>query len=287
MSKENISNMIILYGGKERSQKESTDITKSDISDDYSSSDDEEVGEINVPSGTKCAKAKDDSNRPIYIMFSETLKFKIESRLMPRSIEMFKILENEPFSTIARFHLPCVRSYYTQIDGVDKVYMLASAFSSYMTRLNYDYKYFSSSKSPLDIVLKNFQRGYGTMLSKHERRQLMMYIVSVDKWSSLLGVNKNDFTTIETIFGGGNINASYYAPRMNAPLEYYDCKTVDNKYNNIANQIETESDVYEEMKKVGKKISADMMTYSAKASNGYVEPLKQWIVDGLFDMSKE
>ena len=59
-----------------------------------------------------------------------------------REFEMFRFKGDDFYRIVARFHLPCVRSYY---DGHD-VHILPSALTAMFTNVNIDYKYFSNEK---------------------------------------------------------------------------------------------------------------------------------------------
>lgn len=70
---------------------------------------------------------------------SEYTRFKIKSPLLSRPIEAFKSQGEDFFKTVSRFHLPCVRAYYTG----DNVYMTPTFITAMMTCVNTEYKYFS------------------------------------------------------------------------------------------------------------------------------------------------
>ena len=63
--------------------------------------------------------------------FSESIKYKIESPKLKRTLEIFKINPGDPFNTVARFHLPCVRAY---LQG-DTFYMLPLFITSMMSSI--------------------------------------------------------------------------------------------------------------------------------------------------------
>ncbi len=51
-------------------------------------------------------------NPSYFVKMNEILKFKLNSQHMKHDIEIFPVQENDFTKTIARFHLPCVRSFY-------------------------------------------------------------------------------------------------------------------------------------------------------------------------------
>jgi hypothetical protein len=81
------------------------------------------------------------------------------------------------------FHLNIVRSWW---DG-HELRMLASGACAALTGVNQWYRWFSSNKDPIQIVLKNMQRGYTTLLNEQERLLLLDYVNSVDGWAHLRG----------------------------------------------------------------------------------------------------
>jgi len=105
----------------------------------------------------------------IVIKFSDNIRIKLKCK--NTLIEMFRTREKEFFSTVSRFHFPCVRAYYKG----NNVYMLPSCISSMMTGLNTEYKYFAGIRNPNDIINKYTQRGYGVVLNKYELNTWIKY----------------------------------------------------------------------------------------------------------------
>ena len=81
---------------------------------------------------------------------SENIKFKLISIDLIHPMEIFRVKDKDFFSTVGRFHLPCVRSFY---DG-NNVYMLPSCITAMLTGYNIDYKYFAGVRDPIDIITK-------------------------------------------------------------------------------------------------------------------------------------
>lgn len=111
------------------------------------------------------------TNSMVVYKIEETIRFKVsdnpknQTKLLLRPFEVFRSRDgSEAFSTVAKFHLPCVRGYY---DG-NNVYMTPSCVMSHLTYMNIDYKYFAGSCEPVEIILKYLGRGYGTYLNKTE-----------------------------------------------------------------------------------------------------------------------
>lgn len=106
-----------------------------------------------------------------------------------RTFEVFRIFYRDPFYVVSRHHLPCVRALY----HAGELYMLPSFLSACMTRMNIDYKYFTSKrgKSPMDIIHKYYHRGIGTFCTKKEK--------SVNKQYRLQKGLPNTFTDMKLI----------------------------------------------------------------------------------------
>lgn len=122
-----------------------------------------------------------DNENKIVIKFSENFRFKLNCK--KTNIEMFRIKDREFFSTVARFHFPCVRAYY---NGVN-VHILPSCISAMMTGLNIEYKYFAGIRNPNEIINKYLQRGFGVLLNKYERNIWAEYNKSDPLYSNVLG----------------------------------------------------------------------------------------------------
>jgi hypothetical protein len=126
-----------------------------------------------------------------------------------RPIDFFKIW-TPAHVLLHRFHLNIVRFWW---DG-KKVRALGSGVCAALTGVNQWYRWFSNNKDPMEIVLKNTQRGYTTLLNYKEIEVLKMYLSEVDKYKHLVG--KFVFGKIHrnhTIFGhDGGIR--YQFPEM-------------------------------------------------------------------------
>jgi hypothetical protein len=113
--------------------------------------------------------AYSEKDNKMVIKFSENLRFQLYCK--KTKIEMFRIKEKEFFSAVARFHFPCVRSYYQG----DNVYILPSCISAMMTGLNIEYKYFAGIRNPNEIINKYLFRGFGVLLNKFELNLWLEY----------------------------------------------------------------------------------------------------------------
>jgi len=149
----------------------------------------------------------EEENTSKYII-NEGLKFKIKISGMKRHIELFQIKYPNFFSTVHKFHLPCVRSYY---DG-NMVYMLPSAVTAYMTLTNIDYKYFAGKKDPIEVINKYRQRGYGTILNDRERIKMVKYSHDVEKWKKAYGIKGLGKKETEMMFKPIDLKHSFFRP---------------------------------------------------------------------------
>ena len=89
-----------------------------------------------------------------FIKMVDTIKYKISSVHLKHTFEIFRIDFPEFFSTISRFHFPCVRAYY---DGTT-CWMTTSAVTAYMTLSNIEYKFLSGRQDPISIIHKYRRR---------------------------------------------------------------------------------------------------------------------------------
>jgi len=138
----------------------------------------------------------DDDLTPSAYMIGENLKFKYRISGIKRSFEIFQIKFPNFFSTVHKFHLPCVRAYY---DG-NNVQILPSAVSACMTLTNIEYKYFAGSKDPIEVLNKYRQRGFGTILNDKERIKMIKYSHDVEKWCEIYDIRTLSKANTEKIF---------------------------------------------------------------------------------------
>ncbi len=179
-------------------------------------------------------KVKELQNKPI-MKIGESIRFKLNFKTINKTFEVFKSVNNDFFSTVARFHLPCVRAYYTD----NNVYILPSCIGAMMTNMNIDYKYFAGIRDPYQIVIKYMKRGFGVILNKDELKQLEEHI------------KKN------------NLSMEYFGPK-----EVY-----TNMFIQLQNKKEYKYiDTYEEIKKHYNKFnkSIDITQFNTISNNGNI-----------------
>lgn len=100
-----------------------------------------------------------------------------------RPIDFFKIFV--PVHVLLfRFHLNIVRFWW---DG-KKIRGLSSAVAAALSGVNQWYRWFSNNKDPMDIALKNMERGYTLLLNVRECAVLKVYVAEVDKYKHLINV---------------------------------------------------------------------------------------------------
>ena len=153
----------------------------------------------------------------IDIKLGFTYKYIIETKYIKHKLELFKIDNTDFMTSVANFHLPCVRGYYNG----DNVYLTPSCISSHLTFTNIDYTYFLCSKDPLFILHKYLSRGFGTILSNNEIKLMKEYILS----------NK----TLIKLYSGKiklevSINDILFQPRKYIPEIYTDIVDLNNRY---------------------------------------------------------
>ena len=172
----------------------------------------------------------DDNMEQNKILIYENIKFKYKITGIKRNFEFFQIKYENFFSTVHKFHLPCVRAYY---DGTD-VFMLPSCIGACMTLTNIEYKYFAGSKDPIEVINKYRQRGFTTILNDKERIKMIKYSFDVEKWKDLYeihGLNKRD---TDRIFKPLDINCRLFkTAKMYEKMNLFFSKTNCMMYNNV------------------------------------------------------
>jgi hypothetical protein len=127
-----------------------------------------------------------------------------------RPIDFFKIWTS-PYALLYKFHLNIVRFWW---DG-DKVRALCSGVCAALTGVNQWYRWFSNNKDPMDIVLKNIQRGYTTLLNHNEISTLEEYISEVDKYKYIANKFTNGKVSINhSIFVSNDGGIRYKIPTV-------------------------------------------------------------------------
>lgn len=151
----------------------------------------------------------DDDLIPSSYMVTENLKFKYTISGIKRTFEIFQIRYPNFFSTVHKFHLPCVRAYY---DGTN-VQMLPSAVSACMTLCNIEYKYFAGTKDPIEVINKYRHRGFTTILNDKERIKLIKYSFDVEKWKELYEIKSLSKSYTDKIFKPMDIGNKFFKPQ--------------------------------------------------------------------------
>jgi hypothetical protein len=189
-------------------------------------------------------------------------------------------------NAVSQFHLPCVRALY---NGTN-VYMTPSCISAHLTYMNIDYKYFAGTKDPIEIINKYRMRGFGTWLNEEEIKDLMNYSTHVPCWSNFYGTNVK---VINDNLGALYMTHKLFHPRMINADEYYDAPPVslENGYNDlckgdIINNI-TDLETSLKNKYNYHKINIDMSNFCIINAEGYIQPLKKWVIDAYYNLDLE
>ncbi|AYV77528.1 MAG: hypothetical protein Dasosvirus5_7 [Dasosvirus sp.] len=205
--------------------------------------------------------------------FSESIKYKICCEKLKRCIEIFKVNPVDPFNTVARFHLPCVRAYYQG----ENFYMIPSFITAMMTFINVDYKYFAGIRNPIEIVNKYRMRGYSVILNTNEKKCMMEYNKTItDKNQLMFHVNED-----KDFFGPKNLNDKIYKPAiytMGVPEQGF--------YNADKNQyIRTIDDLSKYYKDNhgfdNSKCPINLFNFTAISKNGDINPLQMWVAQAI------
>ncbi|XWV24886.1 hypothetical protein QJ856_gp0897 [Tupanvirus deep ocean] len=214
-----------------------------------------------------------------FIKFSETLKYKISSKHMKHPFEIFRISDVEFFSCIARFHLPCVRSYY---NGTN-CFILPSAITAYMTLTNIDFKYFVGSNDPISILNKYRMRGYGTLLNKVETNQYLSYVMATGNFKK--AYNVTDTKDVKNIIGHLDVNHEFFKPRKNIPEDFNVDPSIKLDYQAVKmDYANNKDDIVRYYKKKYDKYSSEFVEKRTILPTGQIDPVKHWMIDASYDL---
>ncbi len=213
----------------------------------------------------------------IAIKINESVRIKLTSSKLLHDIECFRTQTEDFFGTVARFHLPCVRAFYTG----NNVYMLPSCFTAMSTGINIDYKYFAGIRDPIDILNKYKARGFGTILNSEEKNHMTLYNTEIKsgKWFDVYkSFDKNKY------LGFQSINSLVYKPLVylqNILPEAVYCTLPEIKTFN------SNSDVINYMKKHKNyddtKMMIDTMKLRTYSKDGSINKMKKWILEARYD----
>jgi hypothetical protein len=158
------------------------------------------------------------------------IKFEIssaaKSNVLRRKIEFFKIKYNSFFSSVSKFHLNVVRSYYNG----ENVYILPSCITALKTYINMDLKYFAGNTSPYNIIEKYRFRGFGTILNNSEKIAFVEFIINKD-----IKPNYNIKRIMKQIIGHMYLsNFKYYQIKVNQSRLNMNIQNINN-FNDLCN----------------------------------------------------
>ena len=209
---------------------------------------------------------------------------------MSKTIEIFRSYNSEFFSTVGKFHLPCVRCYFHN----NRVYLLPSCITAIMTGINIDFKYFTGSSLPPDIIAKYRKRGFGTLVNKIEKKMIIQYYNRTEKWNNIFGrleisencckllaFEKEDYkdnnTKIDNAKDNGNNNAKDNGndndkKNMNTIKDLQFVTTLDDL-----------KQFYNEKYKcnVNEKV-VDMFKLCSINKTGSINPLQSWVCEAFY-----
>ena len=228
------------------------------------------------------------SKTNIFIKFTETLKYKLYSpQYIKHPFEIFRIGHPEFLSCISRFHLPCVRSYYTGTN----CYLLPSAVTAYHTFTNINFRYFIGKVDPVSIIDKYRKRGYTTLLNKSEIDQYLSHIMVTEKHVKGYGIQNTK--NVNCIVGSLDINHDFFKPRKNLPEDFVTNTSGSSpfhvlpKYSAVKfNNVSSINNFVEYYKKEYKNYFSEFIEKRTIAPTGQIEPLHRWMIDASYDLLK-
>jgi len=213
-------------------------------------------------------------------------KYNIKSPHLLHNLELFQVRYDDFFATVAKFHLPCVRAYYNG----SNVYMTPSCITAHMTYMNIDYKYFSGTQDPIEIINKYRLRGFGTWLSENERKQYIAYSKNVAFWSDMLNINNQD----SCLHGDIDINNMFFKPRLYHEDYYINSNPVDlnsryeeKEQKNININIFKNYSELMSIQKVATYLPSDLeyliFNRTTINQNGSVNKINKWLINAIYD----
>ncbi len=218
-------------------------------------------------------------------------KYKIKSNYLNHNLEIFMVKNSEFFHTIQKFHLPCVRSYY---DGLN-VYLTPSCITAHLTYMNIDYKYFTSSSNPIDIINKYRMRGFGTWFNENEKIKFINYSEKNNYWNNFYQINSKIEDTINSIFGSLDFNNKLFQPRLiNGDIYingYNNNPYIDLNYEipKIHSKLSSFDEFFNEINyrynsnHVSIKFIENLQTIN---ENGSIRPIEKWVIEAVYNIIK-
>ena len=245
----------------------------------------------------KYSNLYDNSNIHYNIKISSTIeqelkisiKYDISSLYLPHPLEIFSQENDNIVDIISNFHLPCVRLYYNG----NNVFLLPSCITAIATGMCLDYKYISSTKSPMTIISNKKLIGFGTWINYREKKQIISYILNNTYWKTLFcNINyKNIYTQLFNPISKYSkiIKPKFYTISLN---ENY------NNTNRYNNDYDLESDVTYDCKTFSitkeiiyrfnsVKIDINYDKFICIDGFGNILPVKPWIIEFTWNMNND
>jgi hypothetical protein len=218
-----------------------------------------------------------------YVTLIVNYKYNIISPHLLHNLELFQVRHDDFFSTVAKFHLPCVRAYYNG----DNVFMTPSCITAHLTYMNIDYKYFSGAQDPIEIINKYRLRGFGTWLSENEKKQYITYSSNIPFWCNMLNLNNQD----KCLEGAIDINNMFFKPRLYQEDCYINCNPVDlyNRYNykdiknNISHITSHDLEILYTNTNIAKVLDKVIFNCHTISQAGNILKIKKWIINAMCD----
>jgi hypothetical protein len=194
-------------------------------------------------------------------------KFRILSVYLPHEIEFFQNNTNEFFSKISQFHLPIVRSYYNG----NTVYMLPSCITACITQINIDYKYFASSRDPIDIINKYRMRGFGIILNNIEKNIFIDYVKNDHILYNKYAANEH------RIYNSSIVGILCYYHKL-----YVSSPSINNNIYYVPDIIDKLIDYIKEIYNCHFNLF-HLTDFTSIDNSGYIKPVKKWLIDLFYD----
>ena len=228
----------------------------------------------------------DEDQNFLVMKLSDTIKFKLKSSKMMRSIEIFRAKVSDYFGIVSRFHFPCVRAYYTG----DNVFILPTCITAMMTGINIDYKYFAGVRDPIDIINKYRMRGFGVLLSNLEKKHMAFYNNHVRTFGGMFYVEGDTKEKIDSMFGPKELTENIYHPLVYTSGLSEDVYNIAEVKKNVK-YIKTMDDLKEYYAKkynyTIENFPVNMFRFKPITDGGFIAPYNSWIPKAYIDMKSD
>lgn len=222
----------------------------------------------------------DSKNELSHAELKLSIKYLISSPYLSHPLEIFNVDNDNVVDIVSNFHMPCVRLFYNGI--ITKIF--PSCISAIATSMCLDYKYMSSTKSPMSILANKKKLGFGTWINNSEKLEISRYIYYNYEWKGLI-------PHIRTNIDNYIFQPIYNTSKLLKPKIYMRTNihnTIGDRYINYdMNDIIIDNSISKEIYKIFKSVNICGINYDmfkSINSEGDVLPVKKWIIETTWNI---